>query len=208
MKIAVVKEPSLLREGVIKILQEHFCRYEIEAYSSNDYGKLVEEANSTDLIIIDIDTKLNIHSLIDLYIKRNKKVIVWIPTINQADLPVLFKLKLDGYFYNGINKEELLFAISSVLDGKSYIDQSLSQILLGYYAQMNQPEKPDGVFSHREWEVIELLAKGYKNEQIANFLYISEKTVKNYVSAIMKKMNVSDRTNIVLTAIKNNWVVL
>ncbi|WP_138418426.1 response regulator transcription factor [Aquibacillus sediminis] len=208
MKISVVKEPSLLREGIVRILQESYKNHNITTYGSNNYEELLHEPNVADVIIIDIDTEINVRPLVDYYKNKKKSIILWTANRNHPELPVLFKLRLAGYFYNGMDKEELVGAITSILNGGTYIHQSLSQILLGYYAHKTEPEKPVGVFSEREWEVIELLAKGFKNVQIANFLFISEKTVKNYISGIMKKLAVPDRTNIVLTALKNKWIVL
>ncbi|CRH76001.1 Spore germination protein gerE [Chlamydia trachomatis] len=60
--------------------------------------------------------------------------------------------------------------------------------------------------TRRECEVLQLLADGKSNRAIGETLYISEKTVKNHVSNILQKMNVNDRTQAVVLAIKNGWV--
>ncbi|MNW14545.1 Transcriptional regulatory protein DegU [compost metagenome] len=60
----------------------------------------------------------------------------------------------------------------------------------------------------REAEVLRLMAEGRSNKSIGEFLYISEKTVKNHVSSILQKLEVDDRTQAVITAIKNGWVTL
>ncbi|MBM7572709.1 response regulator transcription factor [Aquibacillus albus] len=209
MKMTIIKEPNLLRDGIIKILQEYFLEHEVVAYGSKDYLTLQRETNDENgLVIIDCDTAINLFSTIDFYKNKNKKVIVWISNRDDVRLIDLFQLNLDGYFYNGMEKEELLAAVRGVRDGIQYIHPILSPVLLKDYARLHKttPDKPVGVFSEREWEVIELLTQGFKNEQIAKLLFISVETVKNHVSQILKKLGVPDRTNIVLTAIRNNWV--
>jgi two-component system response regulator DegU len=62
------------------------------------------------------------------------------------------------------------------------------------------------LLTRRECEVLQLLADGKSNRGIGEALYISEKTVKNHVSNILQKMNVNDRTQAVVVAIKNGWV--
>ncbi len=76
-----------------------------------------------------------------------------------------------------------------------------------YYRALNKREqhRPVGVFTNREWDVMSLLIQGYSNEKIGNHLYITEKTVKNHISSILRKLNVPDRTNAVLAALKNEW---
>lgn len=67
---------------------------------------------------------------------------------------------------------------------------------------------PLHLFTKRECEVLQLLTDGQSNRKIAETMDISEKTVKNHVSSLFKKMKVNDRTQAVVTAIRNNWVTL
>ncbi|WP_138419465.1 helix-turn-helix transcriptional regulator [Aquibacillus sediminis] len=207
MKIVVVKKPSLLREGIVRILQEEL-NHTIETLSPNKLEKLRNEYGAADLIIMDIDTDMEIMTTVDYLKNQNKNIIVWTSDKNHTNLCDLFELRLSGYFYNGMGQDEFVTAVQSVLDGETYIHHSLSPILLDHFSPVDQPIEPVGIFSSREWEVLELLTKGFKNSQIADTLFISERTVKNYVSLIMKKMNVQDRTNIVLTALKNKWIII
>ncbi|WP_226037139.1 response regulator transcription factor [Aquibacillus saliphilus] len=210
MKMMIIKEPSLLREGMLNVLRESFGEEKIVVYGSDDLPDFSKMECKSDLIIIDCDTDIDILSSITYFRNQNKKIIVWTSSLDNHILMDLFKLDLDGYFYNGMEKEELLSSIMSVFNGKQFVHPSLSTILLGDYVRINKKiaNKPVGILSNREWEVLELLTKGCKNEQIGTFLFISEKTVKGHVSNIMKKMDVPDRTNVVLTALRNKWVVI
>ncbi|SET47556.1 two-component system, NarL family, response regulator DegU [Salinibacillus kushneri] len=210
MKIALIKKPSLLRDLLLNELKNLFSNYEFKAYSSKEFNRLFQEQEHLDFLIIDLDTDIDFYSLIDSYKKSNKKIAVWASTLDNTDLFDLFKLDLNGYFFNGMEKEELAFAIQSIVKGKRYVHHELTRILMNDYARVHHhsKERPVGVFSKREWDVLELLTKGYKNQDIAEFLFITEKTVKQYVSSILRKLEVEDRTNAVITALKNKWFVL
>lgn len=82
--------------------------------------------------------------------------------------------------------------------------------MLNLNDEEEQPKvrRPLHLYTKRECEVLQLLTDGKSNRQIAEALNISEKTVKNHVSSLFKKMKVNDRTQAVVTAIKNNWVEL
>lgn len=66
----------------------------------------------------------------------------------------------------------------------------------------------DSPLTRREAEVLRLMAEGKSNKAIGEYLFISEKTVKNHVSSILQKMEVDDRTQAVINSIKNGWVTL
>ena len=72
--------------------------------------------------------------------------------------------------------------------------------------QQAEVRRPLHLLTKRECEVLQLLTDGQSNRVIGETLYISEKTVKNHVSSILQKMNVNDRTQAVVMAIKNGWV--
>lgn len=216
MEIVLIKEASLLREGMLKILEENFPDYKITAYNSEEYEALPFHHTTADLVMVDMDSKINIESAVHHYKKFNISVIIIWSLSNAGDRLVdLFKMDLCGYFYYGMDREELITGIRSVLSGKKYVHEALAPILLGDYVRLSnhaveerEEEKYMENLSRREWEVLELLTKGCKNEQIAKLMYISEKTVKNHVSNILKKLAVPDRTNAVLKALRNRWFVI
>ncbi|OYD56045.1 hypothetical protein CGZ90_19615 [Fictibacillus aquaticus] len=65
---------------------------------------------------------------------------------------------------------------------------------------------PSRILTRREWEVLQLLADGHNNKSISVRLFVSESTVKNHLSSIMRKLKVNDRTAAVIKALRNNWV--
>lgn len=205
MRIAIMKEASIYREVLLSVLSNEFNDYDVITVDPKQQDKLQDDL--IDLLIVDIDTAADINSLIKHYIDNNKHVIIWTEDSTHPELTNLFKLDLQGYFYNGMEKEALIKAIKKILLGKQYIHEELAPMLLGEYRQLHnrQQKRPVGVFTRREWEVMELLTQGYSNQRISNQLYITDKTVKNHISSILRKLEVPDRTNAVLTVLRNKW---
>jgi DNA-binding NarL/FixJ family response regulator len=107
----------------------------------------------------------------------------------------------EAYIVKDISPPELLRAIKTVADGQSYVDPRVAGGLLRRRS-MNAG-KPDIMeLSAREAEVLKLIAEGLANKQISARLHLSEKTVKNHVSRIFSKLNISARTQAAVHAIR------
>ncbi|MFB1049777.1 response regulator transcription factor [Paraliobacillus sp. JSM ZJ581] len=207
MNIIFIKRPSLLREGIVELLQRKLHNKKVYACDVTDL-KAYERICGMVMIDITIDSPdLN---LVHYFKQLGKKVIIWVSDEKNQQLAHVFKLGLDGYFYQGMEEKELLDAIYTIESGRKYIHPILSASLLEEYVRVNdkQPKQPMGILSNREWEVLQLLSEGYNNLDIAANLYLSDKTVKNYISSILKKLNVPDRTNAVLKAVKEEWLYI
>src|SRR5690625_7459425 len=117
-----------------------------------------------------------------------------------------------------MNTESLNEAIKVVYEGVSYLHPKVKHNLVQEYRRLSNDDskgvslndieykKPLHLLTRRECQVLQLLADGKSNRAIAEELIISEKTVKNHVSNILQKMNVNDRTQAVVKAIRNGWV--
>ncbi len=115
-----------------------------------------------------------------------------------------------GYLLKDRPREELINAIKGTMAGKAYIDPSVAGKVLSNVAQ-NMPRQQPPVeisLSEREQEVLQLMTQGLSNADIAGRLFLSEGTVRNYTSAIFSKLNVSDRTQAVILALRYGLVDL
>lgn len=110
----------------------------------------------------------------------------------------------DGYVLKTINKNELFFGIEEVCRGKKYIDGNLMQRA---FFQVIRGEQKDSVLTDRELDVLKLMARGKTNKEISSELYIGSDTVKEYVTAIMKKLDSKNRTDAVAKAIRNQIIL-
>jgi len=115
---------------------------------------------------------------------------------------------VDGYVLKDSDSEILRKAIFSVYNGEKYYQSELVPLMKEKLESNNLKQNDENILTRREMEVLKLLTEGLFNKEIAYHLSISEKTVKNHVSNIFKKISVSDRTQAAVYAIKNNIVEL
>jgi DNA-binding NarL/FixJ family response regulator len=107
-----------------------------------------------------------------------------------------------GYLVKGAPPDEVLQAIRATANGDTVFGASLASRILSYFADL-QPKSPPVPFpqlSDREREVLALLADGHSNPAIAKRLYLSPKTIRNHVSNIIAKLQVADRTAVIIRA--------
>ena len=115
-----------------------------------------------------------------------------------------------GYLLKDTRRDELLAAIKGTAEGRSYLAPTIAgkvmqQAIAGPPAA--SPDEPSGeAFTERELQILRLLAKGYRNPEIAQRLYLAQGTVRNYVSAIFQKLGVSDRTQAAVEALRRGLV--
>jgi len=111
-----------------------------------------------------------------------------------------------GYLLKDTPREDLIRAVMDTVKGESHIDPKVAGKLLDQVARQPASYPPDqklvGSLSDRERGVLRLIAGGLGNTEIAQTLFLSEGTVKNYVSAILSKLNVTDRTQAAILAIR------
>ena len=208
--VMIADDHVLLREGLKQILE---LEDDIEVVAqAGDGEEAIEKAleYDVDVILLDINMpKTNgietLRRLKDLGI-RSKIIIL---TIHE-DREYLFetmKIGANGYVLKDSDADGLIKAIKDVNNGKTYIQPSIASVLV---EELNDKEKKDSNYekieslTKREYEVLILVAEGLNNKEIANKLFISEKTVKNHVSNIFKKIEVNDRIQAAIFAFKNN----
>jgi len=119
------------------------------------------------------------------------------------------ELGVDGYLLKGCPQDELIRAIRSVCEGGTALEASVAAKLMQHMNQRSgQETQPKVIFSKRETQVLELLSKGKTNRKIGETLFISESTVKFHVHAILKKLNVGNRTEAVSIAVQQGIIRL
>jgi DNA-binding NarL/FixJ family response regulator len=115
-----------------------------------------------------------------------------------------------GYLLKDTPRAGLIAAIKGTIRGDAYIDPAVTGKLLTTLARATPPvaRPPDLRLSNRELEVLKLIVRGLTNAEIAQCLYLSEGTVRNYSSAIFEKLGVSDRTQAVVAALRQGILSL
>lgn len=209
IKVVIVDDHALIREGIKKLLELEDT-LEMVGLAGDGYEALrIISETQPDVVLLDI----NMPSMngIDClkHIKKefpDTKVIMLTIHEDAEYLIETINIGAEGYVLKDAEVSSLIKAINNVVNGEVYIHPTLSGILVREYKKKdrNSDEYSENELTKREYEVIRLISKGYNNKEIATELYISEKTVKNHVSNIFKKIKVTDRTQAALYAIKNN----
>lgn len=211
IKVMIVDDHELIREGLKQLLE---LEGDIEVVSEAGNGvECLEKLkrNEPDVLLLDINMpKQNGIEVLQKIRDRNMQTKVLILTVHN-EIEYLVKavdIGVNGYILKDSTSEELRKAIYSVMDNEIYIQASLIPLLNSkLIARDIDKEKMDDL-TRREMEVLINIASGMSNKEIANNLKISERTVKNHISNIFKKIDVSDRTQAAVFAIRNNLIKL
>ncbi|WP_409272317.1 response regulator [Neobacillus sp. SCS-31] len=222
-RIVIIDDHQLFREGVKRILEfEKSFQVVAEGDDGTAALDLIREFDP-DVVIMDINMPtLNGVEATGRVMERYPDAKVIILSIHDDENYVMHALQTGacGYLLKEMDADALIEAVKVVAAGGSYLHPKVTHNLVNEYrrlvgsgeesaaATLQQPEirRPLHLLTRRECEVLQMLADGKSNRGIGEALYISEKTVKNHVSNILQKMNVNDRTQAVVVAIKNGWV--
>ena len=219
-KIIIVDDHQLFREGVKRILDfEDTFEVVAEGDDGTDVVNLYTN-NLPDVVLMDINMpgKNGVEATADLVAAYPEAKVIML-SIHDDESYVTHALKSGalGYMLKEMDADEIVEAIKVVANGGSYLHPKVTKNLVAEFRRLSEHEnkgnfhqteirRPFHLLTKRECEVLQLLTDGQSNRSIGETLYISEKTVKNHVSSILQKMNVNDRTQAVVTAIKNGWV--
>ena len=211
--ILIVEDHELTRFGLKTAFEAcDFINNIYEAESAEDSFEIIKN-NEIDLIIMDlglpgmngIDATEKIKSL-------NKDIKIVILTSHNDEQEVLNSLKAgaNAYCSKEINPKRLIQVIQSVLDGAAWFDPAISNVVLqaATKSQQSSSQKPakDYGLTSRETQILKLITEGYSNNEIANELFVSINTTKAHVASILQKLEVDDRLQAALKALKERLV--
>lgn len=209
--VMIADDHVLMREGIKQLLElEDDLDVIAQAGNGEDAVEIALEYNP-DVILLDINMpKMNgidvLRRLKDLGIES--KVIMLTIHEDKEYLFETMKIGAKGYVLKDSDADSLIKAIRDVHDGNTYIQPSIASLLVEGINKNDKELNKDilkiEALTKREYEVLTLIAEGLNNRDIADKLYISEKTVKNHVSSIFKKIEVNDRIQAAIFAFKNN----
>ena len=207
----IADDHSMIREGLKQLLElDDNLKVVAEAADGIEALKKLDDYN-VDVLLLDINMP-NMNGLETLkHIRINNfDIKVLILTIhNEIDyLMKAVDIGCDGYVLKDSDSNLLRKAIYTVYEGEKFVQPSLTPMLNASLASRTNIDYKLNELTRREIEVLKLIAEGLFNKEIASRLEISERTVKNHVSNIFKKIEVSDRTQAAVFAIKNNLINL
>jgi len=211
IRVLVADDHSLMRKGLKQVLE---LEEDIEViYQASDGKEAVEKALALkpDVILMDINMPIQngIKAIQELKEKGcSSRVIVLTIHEEREYLLEAVKIGAAGYIMKDAEADQLIDAIRQVYKGETYIQPNLTTKLIRDFDKMSyhsvRKQFEENSLTQREIEVLLLIAEGKNNKEIADDLFISEKTVKNHVSNIFKKIDVSDRTQAAIYVFKNH----
>ena len=181
-----------------------------EASNGVECLKKLSECNPEVLLLdINMPEKNGIEVLKQMKADDSKIKVLILTVHNEMDyLMKAVDIGVDGYILKDSESAELKKAIRAVKNGENYIQPSLIPALNSQLLSRDTDKDKISSLTNRELEVLVQVANGMFNKEIATNLNISERTVKNHISNIFKKIDVSDRTQAAVFAIKNNIIKL
>ncbi|MDT9539257.1 response regulator transcription factor [Streptococcus mutans] len=197
MKLLVAEDQSMLRDALCQLLLMEDDVEEI--YQAADGQEAIEllGKQTVDVAILDIE----------MPIKTGLDVLEWIRQYQDTKVIIVTTFKRSGYFKR---------ALAAHVDAYVLKDRSASELMATIYTVLSgqreySPELVEEVtfdnnpLSEREQEVLQLVAKGASNQTIAEQLFLSNGTIRNYMTAIFNKLNANNRTDAVRIARENGW---
>lgn len=208
-KIVIADDHSMIREG-LKQLLEMDGGVEVIAEAGNGVECLeVLEKVIPQVLLLDINMPvMNGLEVLKKIKKENMDIKVIILTVHN-EIEYLLKaveFGIDGYILKESDSSELRKAIFNVISGETYIQPNLIPLLNAKMVERDIEKEKIDLLTKRELEVLKLLSVGLCNKEIGEKLNISERTVKNHISNIFKKIEVTDRTQAAVFSIKNKLI--
>ncbi len=209
IKVIIADDHKLIRQGIIQLLEfDQDIDIVGQAMDGVDCLSIINKVPA-DVLLLDINMpKKNGIEVLKTIKKRRKKIRTLILTIHNETEYLLkaVDIGVDGYILKDSGFDELKDAIHSVSKGDSYIQPSLIPALNSRLVKRDIDQEKIELLSKRELSVLALVAQGLSNRDVAKELDISERTVKNHLSNIFKKIDVIDRTQAAVFAIRNNLI--
>jgi len=220
ISIMIADDHALLRQGIRNILELEPDFQVIGEASDGEEAIAKTITLAPDILLLDINMpKVNGLEVIKRITEeqKNSKIIVLTMHDDESYVLEVVRTGAAGYLLKDIEPGMLVTAIRKVYGGESYIYPTLAKSLFSEISRC-QEKKPEALtnikhrreegLTYRELEVLQLVCKGLSNLDIAKNMFLSEKTIKNHLTSIFRKISVNDRTQAVLYAIKNKIVTL
>ena len=211
-QIVIAEDHTILREGLRALLSPH-TDFEIvgEAQDGRNAITLVEHLQP-DLVLMDLSMpRMNGLDAIREIKRQNPDIRIMALTVHKTEEYILATLQAgaDGYLLKEASHSELVMAMRHVLSGKRYLSPGISEKVIEGYLEGRKNIKPASsweTLTQREREILKLIAEGYKNREVADYLCISLKTVEKHRSNLIKKLDLHNAAALTAFAMEKGLV--
>jgi DNA-binding NarL/FixJ family response regulator len=203
IRVAIADDHRLFREGLRRLLE---LESDIEIVGeAKDGAEAVEMilSKEPDIVLLDINMpKMDGGQVVDRLKNENlrTKFVAITAYDDEEHLASLSAIGINGYILKSSSMPDLLSALRSVYNGESYVDPKVAGKLLSSFQKRKEEQDVMLLLTQREKEVLFWLSQGFNNAEISAKMVLSEKTVKNHVSHLLKKLGLNDRTQAAVLA--------
>lgn len=206
----IVDDRIMMLEGLKSLMgQEHDIKIVAEA---RDFAQCINKLSEqkVDAVILNLCMKRSFDLLEKLNYGLDKRIktLVLVNECETLDVVKMVDIGADGYLSMRTCYEELLMAVRAIMNGEVYLQSNLLTLFYQYHEIVESDMKKEKSLTKRELEILQNMALGMYNKEIAIRLGISERTVKNHIFNIFKKIGCTDRTQAAVFAIRNKMVEL
>jgi len=206
MKVLITDEQSLFRDGLsLRLRQINQDITVIQSSTIEEMKKILSSEPDIDFIILDISpTELNAGEIINK-IKTshpNTKIVVISSSEETRNIKKILSFGVKGYIPKRLDSNILSGALKLILDGGTYIPPELLENTNSSNSNTNASNILQKSLTNRQSQVLDLIAQGKSNKQIAYDMGVSEATVKLHINALLRSLKVNNRTQAVITAQK------
>lgn len=208
-EVIIVDDHKMIREGLKQLLELDKNISVVGMASDGEECFSLLKKKKADILLLDINmpNKNGLDILSEVKERKIEIKVIMLTVHNEVDyLLRAIEIGADGYILKDAGSAELIHAIETVMSGESYIQPDMIPMLNSKMVVRNSDKEKIKSLTKRELEVLILVSEGMFNKEIANKLNISERTVKNHISSIFKKIDVADRTQAAVFAIRNSLI--
>jgi DNA-binding NarL/FixJ family response regulator len=220
--IMIVDDHPLFRQGIRRLIEES-GKFSVIAEASTGYEAIrLADIHQPHIILTDIQlpgvTGLKIARILKKQHPSSHIVVVSMH-IDDERLFDAVRVGASAFLSKDIEAQELIDSLTRIADGEQLINATvlsrpqLARKVLNEFRNLSGDRKKPAPsmgssmpLSVREVEVLDCVAQGYSNKEIAEALFITEQTVKNHMTSVLRKLEVSDRVQAVLYAVKHGWI--
>ncbi len=209
VRLIIVDDHEIFRKGLIMVVNK-FKDVEVVAEASNGKEFLsILEKQEIDMVFMDIEMPLmnGIEATKVALEKYPELKIVALSMFGEEEyLKHMLDAGVKGFLLKNVSKETLERAILAVASGNNYFSEELLHFFTKKYISSDKPENDEIKLTKRELEVLQLIAKGLTDQEIADTLFISQRTVNGHRANLISKTGSKNTVNLLIYAIKNKLI--
>lgn len=210
IKVIIADDIRILRQG-LKVILEQDDEIEVVAIAENGRDAFEKcKVYQPDVVVMDMrmpdyDGAYGINAIKEQLM--DIKVLVLTTFDDELTIEKAIESGADGYILKEMEDDKVIAAVKNVYDGVSVFGNSVYEVMRKNLQKSNQmsvaKQKVDDIFSEKELRVIQLVAQGFDNKEIASDICMAEGSVRNMISKILDKLELKDRTQLAVYAVKH-----